>query len=486
MVPGQAATTSDAYAADDLGLSFYAEPPNVEVSVREFEEFTRDRLKALHALDRACGYDARLEQIVEVKGRISKELSTLTLGYPQAAAADAYLSSKAEFVRRDAISHFALRLAFCKTRDAREWFLRQEQRLFVLRFDALSATAKEAYVAASGVRCRKFEAPSPQALRDLQQRTAGAKIWRGDGPPDWDPSFFEMPFTEVTPPLIAARKIVISNGVAFVPSSALKLILAKKFKDHLSRCLDIAFQGLPAVLGDPRVGSFLQYLQDYGMQLLVAPKSSSDDAGEKLSCDNFEELMLRSFPPCMRRMVEKQREQKKHLKHLGRLQLRPFLKECGFSIDESFKWWKQELCKDPEIDSNSYEKNYMYDVEHAYGKKGHLQGQNGFGCPKIIGFPAESAGQVHGCPFKLLDAAALRQQLHRWQLPESRVVEVEKLINNGKHFQLACIEHFKALHPGHEGDGVGNTPGDYFRESCRHHVKKRESEGAASSGAARR
>merc|ERR1740138_1287323 len=163
------------------------------------------------------------------------------------------------------------------------------------------------------------------------------------------------------------------------------------------------------------------------MQLMVATASSStEDIGEKLSLANFEELMARSFPPCMRRLVEKQRETKKHLKHLGRLQLRPFLKDCGFTFEESVQWWKQELCKDPEIDAASYEKNYVYDTEHAYGKKGHLQGQNSFGCPKIINFPPEAAGQVHGCLFKC-DMPVVKQQLHKWRVPESTVGEIEKL-----------------------------------------------------------
>lgn len=483
---GQAIGNSDLHVADDLGLSFYESPPNAEVSVREFEEFTRDRLKVLHTLDRLCGFDLPLQQVPELRPRVAKELADarLVLAYPLASNANSYLEQKVEFVRRDAISHFALRLAFCKTRDAREWFIRQEQRLFVLRFEDLKPEAREAYLAASGVRCRKFEPKSGGrfSLRDLQHATPGAKIWSASktaSGPEFDPHFYEMPFFEVPPTLLAGRKVVVHGGNAYVPSGAMKLILAKKFKDRMNALMDTAFQGLPVVLSDPRIGGFLRDLQEYGMQLLVAPKSSAEDPGDKLSVDNFEEYLVRSFPPCMRRLVEKQREQKKHLKHLGRLQLRPFLKECGFTIDESFKWWKQELCRDPEIDVTSYDKNYTYDVEHAYGKKGHLQGQNSFGCPKIIGFAIESVGQVHGCPFRHLDMPVLKQQLHRWHVPESNMLEIEKLVTNGKHFQLACIEYFKGQHPGHEGEGVGNSPGDFFRESCRHHVKKKDKEAKA-------
>jgi len=478
------------YAADDLAVCSYQVPPEAEVSVREFEDYTRDRLKVLHAFDRLCSYDAKLDSIPEMRNKVRKELNDaqLLLEYPSGLDVESFPRRKEQFRTRDAISHFALRLAFCKTKDARDWFLKQEQRLFVLRFDALKPEAKEAYVAASGVKCKKIDMMARQGdgkvnLHQILHSTPGAKVFAGDGKvPEYDPNFYEMPFTEVTPNLIAQRRVVIMRGTAYVPASALKLILAKRFRDALSESLDVAFQGLPIALSDPRIGGFLRDLQDHGMQLLVAPKSSSDELAEKLALENCEEMLPRSFPPCMRRLVEQQRERKKHLKHAGRLQLRPFLKECGFDFVESIQWWKTELCKDPEIDPTSYEKNYMYDVEHAYGKKGNFQGQHCFGCPKVIGFPSESAGQVHGCPFKGMDTQALKQQLHRWKVPEEAVNEMDKLIANGKHYQLACIEYFKAKHPGHTGDGVGNSPGDFFRESCRHFIKKKEKEMAAAGG----
>jgi DNA primase large subunit len=342
------------------------------------------------------------------------------------------------------------------------------------RFDSLSAAAQEAFMKTTGVQCKKFVPDKGKdgdaMLKKLQDSTPGAKMWK-EGHFELDTNFYEMPFFEAHPTLIAGRKVVVLDGLAYVPSSALKLIIAGKFKEELHASLDVAFNGLPTALADPRVGAFLRLLQEYGMQLLVAPKSKSQDVGEKLSLDNFEELLVRSFPPCMRQMVEFQRDRKKHLKHQGRLQLRPFLKEVGFTIEESFRWWRQELCRDPEITATVFDKNYMYDLEHTYGKKGNFQGQNAFGCPKIIGFPGASAAQAHGCPFKQLDMPSLKQMFHRWRVPESNMLEIEKLITHGKHFQLGCIEYFKAKHPGHEGEGVGNSPQDFFRESCRCHAK---------------
>merc|ERR1719191_676351 len=167
------------------------------------------------------------------------------------------------------------------------------------------------------------------------------------------------------------------------------MIMAGRFKDKLAAGLDAAFTALPAVHSDPRIGGFLRLLQDHGLQLLVGTKSNKEDVGEKLDLNKFEEFLVRSFPPCMRRLVEHQRETRKHLKHQGRLQLRPFLKDAGLSYDESVRWWRQELLRDREIDSTVFEKNYTYDVDHTYGKKGHMQGQNTCGCPKIVGYPGE-------------------------------------------------------------------------------------------------
>lgn len=482
------------FVDDDLCLSFYRDAPNVECSVAEFETCTLNRLKALHTFDRACGYDGKLEGPDGLKGKVTKELADakMWLNYPSANVQEAdWERSKRTFVRADSISHAALRVAFCKTRDARDWFVQQEQRLFVMRYENLRPEAQRKCLEKFGLKCKPVDpnenTKSGKNLLDFLQKTCpGGMIFnQGAGaPPTIEMTFYEMHFAEVSPVLISSRRVVLQQGKAYVPSSAMRLILAKKFKESLLLGLDAAFQGLPAALSDPRVGGFLQTLQTYGLQLLVGKAKPAEDLGEKLTLGNFEELMARSFPPCMRRLVEEQRSRKKHLKHAGRLQLRPFLKECGFTFEESVQWWKQELCRDQEIDGTSFEKNYMYDCEHAYGKKGHLQGQNAFGCPKIIAFPGEAGGQVHGCLFRHCEIPVLKQQLHKWRVPESTVGEIEKLINHGKHYQLACIEYFKSQHPGHTGDGLGNSPGDYFRESCNCHKKKEESGAGAAAKSA--
>jgi len=472
---------------DTLGLSFYDEAPPAELSLSEFQEHACARLKVLHAVDRICGYDMPLSKISDMRMPIEKELAEqkLLLASKSLLSGPKAAEDRLAFTRRDALSHFIMRLAFCKTRDSREWLKRQEQRLFALRFESLAQAGKEGFLVEAGLQVKKFQ-PGPNqdySLLDLQQLTPGAKIWNREtgGPPQYDANFYELGFQEIHPSLIARRAVVIEDGKAYVPSSALMLIVAGKFKEKLDKALDVAYRGLPRALSDPQVGRFLKLLQDNGMQLLISKASSGPgEPEEKLSLDLFEEMMPRSLPPCMRMLVQHQRESRKHLKHQGRLQLRPFLKDAGFSYEESHKFWRQELTRDPAVDGISYEKNYAYDIDHAYKKKGGHQGQNPFGCAKIINFPSVSGAQLHGCPFGHLEMRNLKQMLYTWKIPEDNIQKIEKLVTHGKHYQLACQEYFIALHPGSQGDGVGNHPNSFFNESCKHHNagKKKEEEAA--------
>jgi len=475
--------------ADTLGLSLYEEAPPVELSLSEFQEHACARLKVLHAVDRHCGYEAPLFQIGEKRMAIEKELAENKLILKFNPSTQKYAEDRMAFLRRDTISHFIMRLAFCKTRDAREWLMRQEQRLFALRFEGLQQPAKERFIEESGINMKKIEStPSGLTLEELKHMTSGAKIFRDGKFVGYDGNFYEFAFQEIHPTLIASRRVVIDGGRAYVPGSALMPIVAGKFKEKLSAALDVACRGLPRALSDPQVGRFLKLLQDNGMQLLVAKNTAANvgEPEEKLSLANFEEMMPRSMPPCMRMLVQYQRESRKHLKHAGRLQLRPFLKEAGLSYEESHKFWRQELTRDPTIDGISYDKHYAYDIDHAYKKKGGHQGQNPFGCAKLINFPNVGAGQLHGCPFRHLEMRDLKQMLYTWKVPQDSIAKIEKLVTNGKHFQLACVEYFEGTHPGQLGDGVGNHPNMFFNESCKYHNarKKKEEEAAAARGIA--
>lgn len=484
------------YDDDYLGLSFYDKAPDGEVGIEEFKDMALSRLKVLHCVERRVGYEAPMHSVLQsaAKAEILAELEKerLLLKSPTTEEQRTnFPSFRSEFARRDAISHVILRLGFCKTRDARDWFLKQEQRLFLLRLEQLKKEAKDRFYADTKNACKVFDPKMAgkdgwPTLQELQQATSGAKKFveeggrkRVDG---YEDTFYELPFNQVTPNLIAKRKVVLRKGVAFVPNSQLSTIIADRFKAELSKGLNTAFNGLNSVMADQRVGEFIRVLQENGMNLFVARNPKKAEEAERLSLANFEEMLKLSFPPCMRQLVETQRVTLKHLKHQGRLQLRPFLKDCGFTMEESMQWWRTELTRDPEIGIDKYEKNYTYDTEHTYGRKGHMKGSHTCSCARIINYPIPSAGQVHSCPFRTMEIKPLKEMLHSWGLPAATLPIIEDKVLNGKHYQIACVEYFKAMHPGHEGDGVGNHPLQYYQVSCAYCKPKSNADDGGSAG----
>ena len=118
-------------------LSMYAEPPNDELSLDEFEMFALDRLAVLRGIDdmRACGLgqdqlDEQLWALVESKIPMR---SRRTPGWK-------------DDLRKDTASHFILRLAHCRTEELRLWFLEQEAYLLRARLERLNEDGLAAFI----------------------------------------------------------------------------------------------------------------------------------------------------------------------------------------------------------------------------------------------------------------------------------------------------------------------------------------------------
>lgn len=463
------------------GLSFYIDAPAVDVTIREFETFAIDRLKVLHAIDRNMKSDFILtERDPELEKKMLPELKKagLYLGIPRDNEdRHNFLEAKERFLRADTVSHFVLRLAFCKNHDSREWFIKNERKLMQLRATMLTVAQRQSFYASTGFfNFRQFDGAAAD-LSELQKMTVGARVFNGVGQKSYlEETFFEIPFTEIPSHFISKRKVVLKKGIAYVPNAKFTELVQEKFKRHLEEQLNVAFDGLPKAMNDTRVSNFLKGLQECGQTLFVAkPQRYADDTGEKLTLQNFEIVYKRSFPPCMRRLVEAPRDLRgTRLKHQGKLQLRPFLKEAGLDMEDSINWWRQEALRDKEISTEKFAKDFQYDIEHTYGKKGHMKEQNAFGCASILNFPYPSVGQVHGCPFKHMELEHLNAMMKSWGVPESAVGDINEQLVNGKHYQLACQSYFRGMHPGSGGDGVGNHPDQFYQASCGFWKKKAE------------
>ncbi|XP_026647396.1 DNA primase large subunit isoform X2 [Zonotrichia albicollis] len=119
-------------------LQFYLEPPTESISLVEFESFAVDRLRLLKVVENLGVSYVRSSEAYKTK--LEAELRKLKFPY-KALAEDDY-----EARRKDHISHFILRLAYCQSEDLRRWFLQQEMDLFRYRFNELTENLMQKFL----------------------------------------------------------------------------------------------------------------------------------------------------------------------------------------------------------------------------------------------------------------------------------------------------------------------------------------------------
>merc|ERR1711998_610999 len=74
---------------------------------------------------------------------------------------------------KDVISHFILRLAYCRTEDLRRWFLAQESILFKVRFEAMDVDSQLSFVRLNDINVEQISeqefSDNQHVLRDMHE-----------------------------------------------------------------------------------------------------------------------------------------------------------------------------------------------------------------------------------------------------------------------------------------------------------------------------
>ncbi|XP_032299605.1 DNA primase large subunit isoform X2 [Coturnix japonica] len=138
-------------------LQFYQEPPTETISLNEFESFAVDRLRLLKVVENlGVSY---VKSGDAYKSKLEAELRKLKFPY-RALAEDDY-----DARRKDHISHFILRLAYCQSEELRRWFLQQEMDLFRYRFNELTDSLRQKFLDHVNL---SFEALTARSLPSVQ------------------------------------------------------------------------------------------------------------------------------------------------------------------------------------------------------------------------------------------------------------------------------------------------------------------------------
>ncbi|KAF9686188.1 hypothetical protein SADUNF_Sadunf03G0132600 [Salix dunnii] len=462
-------------------LPLYRSAPSLEVRLEDFELYAIDRLRVLKGISDGLSRGKRPEEME----KLVKDLWKANMRHPL----------QSEVTNKDIISHFVLRLVYCRTEELRKWFLSNEIALFRYRFQLLSLEAQRLLMAEFDLPYKPVTTAEFEGVKEKLQLVARSI---GLSKPTASDIFYKVPFEEV-PELVAGRRVFIYKGYAYVAMTQVVSLVATQFRGLLSKALVLTNSLTLNILclqkvdiyhqrtreGSPNSrGSWKPYAQaiwvltslrffvtlyklisvvfrshgqvnheEYGSH----PSQPKEFA--EVSIKDIDQVAKSSFPPCMRHLFEKLREDH-HLKHGGRMQLGLFLKGVGLKLDDALAFWKAEFSQ--KVGAERFDKEYAYSIRHNYGREGKRTDYTPYSCQKIIS-STPGVGDHHGCPYRHFSEENLRAALGRMGVNSGALENVMDKVQN-RHYQLACTLTFESIHGSSHDAGI-NHPNQYFSDS---------------------
>lgn len=246
-------------------LSFYRIPPKTEADLDHLEEYAIARLQVLRRIDvlRAQGVtgDKFTSEIVEAD---TKYL------YPLAGSA-------IQNQLRDLISHFVLRMAYCKTEELRRWLLTNECQLFSIRLANARPSELKIFLENNGITYPPISKTEKVKFRSQLMAAEGSNFSANQ----FDAlQFYKVPFTEVVN-LVARRKVFLCGGYAYVSADRVSAIACERFRTNLSYSLCLVSKS-PILHKDDRIAPLVRNLSHvayrFGGSLNGGGTSSSESA----------------------------------------------------------------------------------------------------------------------------------------------------------------------------------------------------------------
>lgn len=416
-------------------LNFYTVPPTADITLEQFEQWAIDRLRVLAELE-ACAFRNKspAETALHMKPLLEK--------YIPLEANSSSSSQKSEQRRKDHYSHFILRLAFASTEDLRRRFARVETALFRMRMGSDDKSEREAFVEELGLDWERVSDKERRMLRDELAATSAAGFGAKIAPEE--ETWCKVDWERV-PDLVEQRKVFLRGGKAYVPSREQQSMVVTEFTAHLERALEMTARALPRLDEDDRLTPILNHLSKNFITPDAGYASSAAPEGAEISARNIDNLSVH-FPACMSNLHRSLRRDA-HLKHYGRLQYTLFLKGLGLSLDECLVFWRTSFHK---ITDDTFNKEYRYNVRHAYGDVGGDSNRRGggyspFSCQKILTEHPPGPGEAHGCPYRHFNMENLTALMQSMGVSDRAVLQGIKEDKDKQKFHMACNRYVFSL-----------------------------------------
>ncbi|OAD80787.1 hypothetical protein PHYBLDRAFT_104739 [Phycomyces blakesleeanus NRRL 1555(-)] len=434
------AQVSTDYGRNDISkqyptrLNFYLAPPSTEITIEEFELFALDRLQVLKTLETASLRNLRGAELERVMNPVLEQHLPLKSNISQS-------PTLYEDRRKDHISHYVLRLAYCRSEELRVWFLRQECNLFRYRFEQEGQEEKRRFLTELNLNWKILDQETkdsitPQLEKSLSYSGSKKELLQVRQRVQSE-TYFEVDFEKV-PDLLSRRSVYIHKGKAYVPMAEQVSLVMDEFRLRLSKALEVTSKILPRMEEDDRLRPILLNVEK---QYTGKSYGASNNSDGTVQASDVDGLISEHAPLCMRNLHDSLRANK-HLRHGGRMQYGLFLKGIGLNIDEAILFWKLAFANLPD---DKFQKEYAYNIRHNYGLEGRRLDYTPYSCMKIIQSNQPSSGDSHGCPFKHFSPENLETRLYKDKIDKPQIQEIMTLVNN-RHYQLACTRHFEVTH----------------------------------------
>ena len=205
---------------------------------------------------------------------------------------------------------------------------------------------------------------------------------------------------------------------------------------------------MPRLDEDDRLTPILNHLA----RSFATPDSTLSDAdsalpGGAIAAASIDALAQQHFPLCMRHLHTSLRANS-HLRHYGRLQYTLFLKGLGLSLDEALAFWRRAFRL---VTDDTFNKEYRYNVRHAYGDVGGDANRRGRGyaphsCQRILTEHPPGAGEHHGCPYRHFGVDNLVSLLQGTGVNDREVLRGVREDIGHKKYHIACNRVFDHAH----------------------------------------
>ncbi|XP_020253481.1 probable DNA primase large subunit isoform X1 [Asparagus officinalis] len=428
---------STAEAQTPRSIPLYRSAPDIEVRIDDFELYAIDRLRVLKGISDGLSRGKKPDEME----KLVEELWRANMRH----------QDPSEITKKDIISHFVLRLVYCRSEELRKWFLQMETTLFRCRYRAESYESQKMIMSEFNITNKPIGSAEYETVKDKLVQVARSISQTSIS----DTIFFKVPFEEV-PDLVASRRVFLRKGYAYVAMNQVVSLLVTHFQSTLSKALDLTNSKWLTIMVHER--DRLKPMVEALSTSYLGPDYSQPKEYADISLKDIEQLASSSFPLCMRHLFDKLREDH-HLKHGGRMQLGLFLKGVGLKLEDALAFWRAEFS--PKVNTERFDKEYAYSIRHNYGKEGKRTDYTPYSCQKIISSTTGSGD--HGCPYRHFSEENLRAALGKMGVGGHTLEDVIDKARN-HHYQLACTLTFEAIHATSCESGI-NHPNQYFSES---------------------